>query len=254
MPKFDVNKEVTTKLRFKPVEKLNNLCIGKLISVEFVTNKAEKEDSTWEYNHFDIPTVLFNFVQRKEDKGDADRYFTFSERIIGAIKKDGSPISAENLSGIYGSMWNRILHIYQAYQFAPNWKQLKSVPEIDEGGTAEERIAQFTKFFAAIAKMFNEGADGKPIYLNANGDPYPMTMKLLADYTTRKYLTFPTYVGQGFIEQTRMKDGKLDTVLEIKYNESIELGKPKRGVDADSAMPNMDVSSLPPGVAEMLDS
>jgi hypothetical protein len=223
--KFDVNKEVTAKLRFKPVPELGNLCIGELHAVVFKETEVAKVDDKgverdYEYAGFKVPRLELEFKQSKTKPADPDRYYTHQIRIIGSKKKDGSPIPEETLTNLYMTMWDQIKHIHDAFKGTVNYEPLSKIPTIDEYGPAEQRITQFAKFFKRLEECFNKGKEDKPIFVDDKGKPFKLWMKLVAEYKEGKYLTFPTFVGQGFIE--RYKTG-VPSVLEIKPNETIHL-------------------------------
>lgn len=230
--KFDSKKEVTSKLKFKPVEEFDNLCLGKLVSVEVVENESAKindqgVESNWEYAGNMIPKLKFNFESVKHPKQSESeydtRYYTHTEEIIGAITKTGEPIKSKTLIRLYTSMFDRIKHIYDAYSTTTNYKPLAdNIPEIDETTNipSEARVKQFKKFFMFFVNSFNKGLDGKTPIFMANGKSIAMTMKLVADYRSGKFLAFPTFVGEGFIEV--FKSGKRPTI-EIKPDERVTL-------------------------------
>ena len=140
--------------------------------------------------------------------------------VIGSLRTDGSPIEDTTLGALYESMWDRIKHIHDAFSAAPNYKAIESLPSINEHGEAAKRVEQFTKFFQAIADAFNEGKGGKPIFVDAEGKTLPLWMKLIAEYKEGKWLQFPTFVGEGFIEL--YKPGVPPTI-EVKPGESVVL-------------------------------
>lgn len=251
MAKLDVKKEVTQRLKFKPNPEHDNLCLGKLLRVECVKREIST-DSNWEYNHHTIPQLEFEFIQANSPEGE-DRYYVHRERIIGAVDSDGNAIDEEVLSNLYEAMFDRILHILQAYQFAPNFKMPASFPEIKEQGTVEERVEGFTKFFDKVAATMNNGTDDKPVFESKDGKPYIMAMKLIADYKTGKYLAFPTFVGEGFIQKAAFnKEGKLITTLEIKPRETVELGSRPSQAPQDTSIPGGESAELPPNVLAMM--
>ena len=253
--KFDAKKEVTNRLKFKPNPEIDNLCLGYLDSVEVTMHEVAKindkgQESTWEYAGHTIPRLVLtfrNFV-RKDDLDKSERYYVHTESIIGAVKISGEKIDKSVLESIYQSMWDRIKHIHDAYVNDPNYKPFSSLPEIDEYGKTADRVEQFTKFFNTIANMFNKGNNDLPVYKGANNGILPCYMKLVAEYKQRKWLEFPTFVGEGFIE--RYKEGVPPTI-ELKPNETIQLAAAKGTVKPGAASAN-DMDSLPEDIRRAL--
>lgn len=231
--KFDVNKEVTRSLKFKPIPKYNNLCVGKLVEVRVEVNEiaTENDDGTpkdWEYAGCEVPNLVFRFENHKI-KGVTDEYdrvYEHRESVIGSRTKDGVDMDPSKVVNFYEAMWDRLKHIHEAFQKVANYRDIKSIPDIDETLAPAERAKAFRKFFDAIAKYFNEGTDKKPIFCTAKGEYYPMVMKLVATYESGfRALGFNTFVGEGFIEPLRLQDGMIITKLEIKGSETVELTK-----------------------------
>lgn len=235
MIKFDVNKEVTSKLRFEPLPAFNKLCIGKLMEVRVDENEAPTEDrdgnpSTWEFAGCMLPTLVFAFENHiiKGKTDDFERHYEMRESIIGNQSKDRSDMDKKKVANFYENMWDRVKHIHDAYEKEPNFKAIKTLPDIDESVAPNERAKQFKKFFEAIAKLFNEGTDKKPIFLTPKGLPIVMFMKLVATYASQgKALGFDSYVKDGFIQKFLMVNGQPVTSLKIKGNETVELAAGK---------------------------
>ena len=253
--KFDVKKEVTNRLKFKPNPELDDLCLGYIEDVEVVMTEVAKindkgQESTWEYAGHTIPMLAITFRNyvRKDDADKADRYYVHRERIIGSVMTNGDKIAKKVLESIYESMWSRIKHIHDAFVGDVNYAPFTSVPGIDEYGKVEERVAQFTAFYNSIADAFNKGKNDKPIYQNADGKGLPCWMKLVAEYKQRKWLEFPTFVGEGFIE--RYKEGVPPTI-ELKPAETIQLAAPKGSVKPSGATDD-DYDSLPEEIRQAL--
>ena len=255
MPKFDVNANVTSRLKFKPIAQFNNLCLGYLQSV-LTTVSEEVADSSkgYEYGGLKIPMLTFEFIEWKENPSDEDRYYTHRITPIVSRKNDGSAMAKKDLDNIYQSMWFQIKHIMDAYNV-----KVEKLPEIDENAVPEERLKQFTAFFKAIETLFNTGLAGKPVYKNADGVGLLMAMKLVADYNTGKFLGFPTFVGEGFIERAHLliddttKKVVLKTTLEIKPQESVELRTKTGGSGGSGSAPGGDApGELSPELKKLL--
>jgi hypothetical protein len=223
MIKFNVNEDVTSKLKFKPNPTLNNLCLGTLenVSVQYsdieaVDNKGVKKD--WEFSGMKIPRLVFEFknVVADTDVDKAERTFIHSESVITITKNTGEKVEKKTVNDLYHAMWKRIKHIHDAYKDSPNFVAIKTLPEMIDDGTAQERAKNFDEFFTAIAAVFSN-KEGKKIYQNAKEQGIITFMKLVA-LKDNKYLTFPTYVGEGFIEA--YKEGVPPTI-ELKPSETV---------------------------------
>lgn len=266
-----VEGEVAKQKRFKPLKSLNGLCIGTLESVvltetEVGTVKKDGTPSTWEYAGTKLPYLVFNFKSYRvpgNQETDVDRIFTFSEKVIGSIKNDGSPMEDKSLKGLYESMWFRIKHLLDIYtkesrvDISANENLKKALAIIStetviKGNNKQVRIDAFKNLFQVVATIFNTGKDGSPIYMRAANVPMVTFIKLLPDYYSHKFFTFPTFVGDGFIEIARTNSkGELvsSPSIEIKAGETIELrdGKGKLatgtgGADADNGVISPEIT------------
>jgi len=244
--KFDAKAQVTQELKFKPLAELNDgISLGKLLSVEVHNSDADKNTGTGEYGGLSIPRIVWRFQQNKADSGDPDRFHNHVERVINSKMRDGTDIAPDTLNSLYESLWFRIKHMYDALGGQPiSQKDLdKLVP--DETAEPADRIEQFRKLFEFFADKFNTGKNDKML---AKGEV--LAMKVIANYGDRKFYTFPTFVGQGFLEIAKFdKQGRLNTTLEIKPSESIVLGA---GAKATSPSDGGGADELPDHIKEML--
>ena len=243
--KFDAKKEVTNKLKFKPNPELNNLTLAIIESVEVVKNEVPKvndkgQEATWEYAGHTLPTLTIRFKQhhRKNDIDKAERFLTYRENIIGAVKSNGDAIDDSVLVALYEAMWDRIKHIHDAFAGTANYKEFSDLPEINERGKVEDRVKQFTAFFEAVARGFNEGKNSAPVY-QVEGKPIIVWLKVVSEYREGKYLTIPTFVGEGFIEKY---NPDVPPTIELKPNETVVLrskggAKASTTADVDNDLP-----------------
>lgn len=252
--KFDPTKEVTKNLKFKPLVDLGNLCLGVLEKVEVIMNEVPKfkpdgSESAFEYAGNTVPSLKWVFKNhlRKDDKDRADRYFTYIESLIVSRKNDGTLMGDKTLEDLYTQMWDRIKHIHDAFKNDPNYKPFVELPEIDEKAAVEVRIAHFTKFFKAIADGFNKGKGDKAIFVDGEGKGLPLLMKLVGNYPDNKWLTFPTFVNEGFIE--RYKPGVPPTI-EVKPGEIIHLGSGQGKANKGSGEGSSE--AIPQDIMDML--
>ena len=255
MIKFDPKKEVTQKLKFKPDPKLGNLCLGILESVSLEFSETDVTDekgnpNKWEFAGMKVPRLIFVFRNIPKTESDPDRFHFYSESVVTQTKNDGSPVSSKRVESMYGSMFDRLIHIYNAFENAPNFKPLDVESEIDESADAETRVKQTTKLFKDLANCFNKGKDEKtPIY--KDGDTYiKILLKLVADFKTGSRLEIPNFVGEGFIE---MYDPKKSPTIEIKPNETVELTSKKQSPSEVAKGGAEDQDKIPDDVQAMID-
>jgi hypothetical protein len=259
--KFNAEAEVTRKPNFKPIADKGNLCLGKLVGVtvemkEQASTNEDGSEKTWEMAGKTIPSLVFHYENHKINASEADREFRHRESMIGTMKKDGSEISLATLKNLYDQMWARIKHIHDGYAKCSNYAKIGAAlakagealynNATNSKKTTESTIKVFTAFFDAVADAFTKGKDGKPIYMGAK-ESIPMWLKLVADYSTGKYLDFPTFVGDGFVEVYR---AQVEPAIELKANETITLtaGKGKSNAPANAGVED----DLDPEVAALL--
>lgn len=210
---------VENQLKFKPRPELNNLCIGQLISVEVIKAEAPKFDEstgiekTWEYAGYVIPRIILKFKQKPTQQDPKERIHTHEEKVIGALKGDGTEIDPKVVASLYNSMYARLQHICNAYKHLANYADI-TAPGINPFAPIETRVAQLERFFNHFATVL-AGKDGKGVYRNVD-----VWLKVVADFKSGKYLRFPEFVGEGFIE--RWVANQVPSI-EIKPNEGIEL-------------------------------
>ena len=243
--------EVARPKPFEPIAELNDMCCGSLSKVEVIMSdisvvNKKGETSTWEYAGCTIPVLMFhfnNFIGPNTDPQGVSRVFKYSESIIGSVTKENTPIADKSLVSLYESMWNRIKHILDTYSKECKVDLTKNVElnaaikglnnvNVIKGADKQVRIDAFTTLFTAVANALNTGFNGTPMFMRAEGVPIYLYMKLLADYNSHKFLTFPTFVGDGFLEVCRVNDKKYrinPPSMKIKTDESIVLKSETQG-------------------------
>jgi hypothetical protein len=218
---IDTSADVTSRLGFEVYPAYENMCLGYLnnVSVETAESKA---DAKWEFAGLQTPRLVFEFVQHKDNFNDKDRFFIKSELCISTQLADGTERKPNDIVGDYIELWRRVKHIYDQYsKYAV--KPLTVTPEFDPEAGVEERLEQFTKFFSTFAEAFNTNGEGNtPIYANYGGKTNSklVTMKLVATGVKNSYLSFPKYVGKGFIEPAEFVNNKFKTTLKFGANET----------------------------------
>lgn len=230
--KFDVNKQVESRLNLKPSKDTFGLALAELESVEVkdyevpVTDEKGSETKS-EFKGLTVPRINLTWRNHKVKEGEEDRYHTLSFGPIVSVKNDGSPMDAKTLSSIYENMFAALMHAHNCYKGSVNYIAIKSLPDIDETATAAARVEQTRAFFKAFEKAFN-GTDGKAVYKNTEGKNIPVWLKLVADYKTQSHYETPNFVGQGWTEvaiQTTINNKVVwkQPLIELKPNESIDL-------------------------------
>lgn len=205
MLKFEGKKKVTSDLGFKPDMTIGGLCHAFLTKVEVIEQKVDKVDDKnverdWEYAGFTIPKLQFTFIQKKEENQSRDRILRHTEDPLTTIGKDGTPIEMDTITAIFEAMNDRIVHIHETFKGTPNYLPLTNL-ELDIKGDTKAKLESHKVMFTAIAKSFNEGKEGKPIFVDAKGKSIPVYLKIQPDYKTKAFYTIPKFVGKGFIER-----------------------------------------------------
>jgi hypothetical protein len=253
--KFDAKKEVTRSLKFKPNADLDNLCLGTLQGVEVVITESPKikedgSENPYEYAGLELPNLKFTFKNhiRPEDKDKAERFFIHVEKPIVSKTNKGETMTEKTILDLYEQMWDRIKHIHDAYSTSPNYVPFGDLGELNEKAAPDVRIKQLTKFFTVVAAAFNDGKAGK-IFQDEKGNGIITWMKLVADYSSAKFLVFPTWPGEGFIE--KYTPGVPPTI-ELKPSESQVLKANKK--DAESNASGDDNIGIPANIKAMMDN
>lgn len=251
MMMFD-NEVVERRLTFKPDPEIGNLCLGYLddVRLEFRESPRILEDGTtnnWEYAGLKVPTLILTFKQARSNSNPKDRYYEHTFKPVTTKTKDGAPVEAKTIQNLLMQEYGRLRHIANQYKGLKNYPaDLGSCPGIDYGASAERRCEQYVAFFEYFKKLL-EGNGEVPMYKGVR-----LWIKLIADFSTHKYLTFPTFVGRGFVE--RVIEGNAPTI-DFEPNETVVLAKDtsKGGKHeaAAQATPTTD-NTLTPEVADIL--
>jgi len=236
---------VENTLKFKPRPELNNLCTGKLIKVEIVEHlipafSEEGIENTWEYAGHTVPALELMFKQTATKSDPKERIYKHEYKVITSVDKQGIEVDPKVVVKLYTDMFAHLKHICNAFKGTSNYSEAVADINkivIDPTVSVAERIVNFKAFLGYFAALLG-GKDGKGVYQTIE-----LWLKLVADYRTAKFLGFPTYVGEGFVERIIPQQ---NPSIEIKPNESIELvaAKPKskgaKGAAAAGAAPESD--------------
>jgi hypothetical protein len=199
------------------------------------------------------PRLVFEFVQKKDQYNNKDRFYIHAEMPISNLKSNGEIRDKVTFEKDYIALWGRIKHLHDMFATVPNFRGFTTAPSFDVEASREVRVAEFEKFFNDVADLFNKGTDGNPIYLpfTPEGTEKCLTLKLVANTIgDRISLGFPKYVGQGFVERTSINNGKLDTALKFQPKETYRIAS----AAVPSAPTRTSPSNLPADVQAILDA
>lgn len=231
MAKINVNKVVENVKPFQPEEKYGNMSLGKLnrVYIKFTETPAEKEDgtvSTYDYAGKKLPMLAFEFQQVYAEGDGPDRFHTHYEKPIVITKNDGGLVADKDIEAMLTQQFDRILHIHRAFAKSPNFIALNesNIPEIKETIGVDERLESYLAFYQWVVDSFNNGKglvqgskeEHIPIFRNEKNASILLWIKLVANYGDNKYLTFPSFVGRGFLELFNAKYPKPSLMFEGK--------------------------------------
>ena len=250
------NEEVVERrLAFKPDPEIGNLCMGYINDVRIDIREVSKlnedgTENTWEYAGCKFPTMVIEFKQAKSDANPKDRYYTFTVKPVTTLNKNGEPVQVDKIVSIMQQEYARLRHIANQFKGVKGYPtNAGGCPGIDYAAAPEVRVAQYTAFFEYFKNLLVGENPETPIYKGVK-----LWMKLVADYSTGKYLAFPGFVGRGFIE--RVIQGQ-NTTLEFEANETVALTKStkenKREAAINNGIPAMDAGATDPSIQSVID-
>lgn len=228
---------VERRLPFKPVPAFNNLCLGSLVDVRIENstspkiNEEDGSENTWEYAGIEVPSLVLTFKQSLEKGETKERIYEHRFKVITSVGKEGNEIDMKTLSALYMNTYNQLRHIGNAFKGLANYNnEIGTAPGIDPKASASVRAEQFRAFFQYWVDLFNGKDVEKPMYKGVK-----LWIKLVADYSTKKYLAFPTYVGRGFIERV-IPNANPTIEIEIQNGETVELKATEKGSKTASSI------------------
>lgn len=218
------NKQVEQELKFKPRLALKNLCVGVIESITIDKKEIERYDkngaeSTYEFAGMTVPTMTIRFRQHPTKEDPANRYFNYRIMIPVSRMNNGTEIPQDQVVGNWKDLYARLRHITNAFVGLKEYSDTEECPGVDIAASPETRLEQFEAFlqyFYDILTRVNEETK-KPLY-----EGVALYMKLVADHTTRKYLTFPRFVNRGFIERVKPN---INPTLEFAPGETVQLAE-----------------------------
>lgn len=237
----------TTRLKFSHEQaKPNGLFIGHLDNVVVTTSKIG-EDSTGipSFNGYEIPRIAFTFASNEEDVNKR-HYVTL---FFNAVESNVETIPGAKDEWKVNTVFDWIKHILNVFvlkgrEMTEEENAALSLPfiDFDENGEyvavdTEEVINGWKYLFDNVENILNRGKDGKPYYLDSNGKFIPLWIKLIRYRRQGKKgwsevnngdLAFPTFVGEGCIEEFKpnvLPSIKLDAVKETILPMKIEKAK-----------------------------
>lgn len=241
---------VERRLTFKPDPSIGNLCLGMLDDVRIDVRKSPKlledgTENTWEYAGFDVPTIVLTFKQCKTKENPKDRYYTFSVKPVTTVDKDGNPVDPKKLIGILQQEYTRLRHIANQYKGLKNYNtELGQCPGIDYAASPATRLEQYTAFFNYFKNLLVGVDENAPVYKGVR-----LWIKLVAEFSSGKYLAFPGFVGRGFVE--RVIEGQEPTI-DFEANETVQLTKSSNASRAENAVAK--AAPQPAGVSDDVQS
>lgn len=252
MMTFD-NEVVERRLTFKPDPEINNLCLGYLdeVRIDYRESPLILEDgteNTWEYAGQKVPALILTFKQARSQSNPKDRYYEHVFKPVTTKTKDGAPVEAKTIVNLLQQEYARLRHIANQYKGLKGYRvDLGSCPGIDYGAAPAIRCEQYCKFFEYFKTLLTGGNDEAPLYKGVK-----LWIKLVADYSTHKFLAFPTFVGRGFVE--RVIEGQNPTI-DFEPNETIQLtaGTPKKGNREAAAVTPTETTAVNPEISAILE-
>lgn len=228
---------VERRLAFKPDPEINNLCMGILNDVRIDIREVPLLDdkgveSTWEYAGCKFPVFVLEFKQCKTEQNPKDRFYTFTAKPVTTLNKKSEPVEAKNVISIIQQTYSQLRHIANQYKGLKGYPvNAGKCPGIDYAAPAKVRCEQYLAFFEYFKGLLVGEDENAPIYKGVK-----LWMKLVADYNTRKFLAFPSFVNRGFVE--RVIAGQ-NPSIEFESGETIHLVKDDapKGREAAAAAP-----------------
>jgi hypothetical protein len=205
--------------KFKPVpEKHYGLNIAVLHSVT-VTKHIAKEDSKQEsFRGLEVPRITFEF-----------REFTKDEPAIFYHSYNALELDRESTTMLEDAMFQMTNHFISAFKHDITDEEYTLLNmTATENSKPSEVLADYNKFFDGVAKIFNEGNNGKAIFKNDKDEPRVIYLKLLmyqlikgqSSLVNKGDFGIPMFVGEGIVELYR-KDIKPNLAINIAKGESI---------------------------------
>ena len=212
---------VERRLLFKPDPELNNLCLGYLDDVRIEERESpllneDGTENTWEYAGLKVPTLVLTFKQAKSQSNPKDRYYEHRFKPVTTKTKEGNPVDSKTLVNMITQEYARLRHITNQYKGLKTYPtNLGSCPGIDYGASAKVRCEQYLEYFKYFKALLDGTNPDQPHHKGVK-----LFIKLVADYSTGKFLAFPSFVGRGFVE--RVFDNQSPTI-DFEPNETVQL-------------------------------
>ncbi len=224
--KFNVNDNVKSELKFKPNMDIDKgLNRATLVSVEVLESEI-KEETKWQFSGMTVPRIVYRF--RSLDL--PHRFFNKEYKVLS--NEYTEKYTDEIEFSLQQTMFDHFVDMHKAFSECPNYKPLdQKVATIlnnqKEEATTEELVKLYKSLFTTMAKAFNEGNNGKPIFEDKDGNGIEIWLKLVSDYKSGLFYDVPRFIREGFIEVIqRDNDGIIiEPLIEIKIaqGESVTL-------------------------------
>jgi len=220
--KIDVNASVTSEVKIKPDAAIDNLCIVGLTDVIFDKAVFDKAKEGYEFAGMEVPRIYLKFKQFHSDG--IERFYTHTLKAVVSVKNSGEVMTADVRASIYTSQFALLRHIHDAFSTVANFNALDKtgfkLPNLNMDLGGQKHLTELEKWYTALVSMFT-GTDGKPVYLNAKGNPHKLIGKFILNGSA-KSVAIPQYINDGFIEMLKVDiQGKPITALEIKPSENV---------------------------------
>lgn len=141
----------------------------------------------------------------------------------------------------------KIAHVYNAFMGDGAHAKASNGHEIgttfDEAGNALEESEEWIDFFKAVAKAFNEGRDGKPVYLDKDGKPIPFWIKLTYDNKNKPQVPlFGNFISLWVKGQKPLLE--IDETYD-KVEKAVATNLPKTAVNPSNIAPAGGADDIP---------
>lgn len=248
----------TTRLKFDTCHaRPNGLFIGHIDSIEVKDIQIGEETSGLQsFAGLTVPRLTINFASNEEDAN--KRKYT-QIRFL-AVESNVETIPGGKSEWKVTQIFDYLKHFYNVFVLKGREMTDEEIAALtldledyDENGeyvpvAAETVVAAWRSLFENFVNLMNTGKNGTPVYLDNNGKPITIWMKLIRFVKNGKNvwkpiangeLSFPTFVGEGVIEIF-----KQNTPPSIRVNIVSEDIKPRK-IESAPKVPNMPMAGVP---------
>jgi hypothetical protein len=206
--------EVTKDLPFKADPDLyDGICAAIVEQVgidETITDAVNEkgEESTYEYVKMPVLNLAITFRQHPNTLENGERrIYKYRTSIPVFYNNRGEEIEARIVKSIITNQFNSVRHILNVFG-------VEDKTPLKFGGSKEQRVKKWNDWIKLCYSKL------EPLFGTIIENEF--FLKLVADYSTRKRLVIPQFIGTGFLERIEKEDST--PTLELGSNESIILG------------------------------